>query len=640
MHWPALDGVRALAVVAVLVYHAHPSWLRGGFLGVDVFFVLSGFLITSLLLREQREWGHVGLRGFWMRRARRLLPALYLLLLAVISVELLAHLGAVTQLRWDALAALGYVTNWFLIGHQQSYFAAFATPDALQHLWSLAVEEQFYLLWPLLCAAGLLRRRGALWVVLGAAAGSTLLGAALFNPRVDPSRVYYGTDTHSAGLLVGAALAMLHARAWPRVTRLYMPTRRARVAATLAGVAAIAALLFSFFELDETRPLVYRGGLLAVALCSAALIGALLHPASRRLAAVFAWQPLRWVGVRSYGIYLWHWPVLVLSSPHGNPGSAPLWRTGAQVGVAVGLAALSFRFVETPIRSGAAMRALRTWRAAAQRHVALRLASGASIGATAGCACALLVGVAATRPPAPPSYQRTVAVRLVVRPTPLPRPEPKPSPAPTPPPTPTDAPAPTPTPPPPPTPAPTPPPPPAHVTAVGDSVMLGAAGEMANDIPNLDLDAKVGRQMGAAVDVLRTARDQGKLGPVVVVHVGSNGYLTRPEFDDMMQLVGALPRVVIVNDKVPRPWQDPNDDMLAQAAGAYHNVRVVDWRGLSAGHPEFFWDDDTHLRPEGAKAYASLVAAQVLAPDPPPPPPPPPPPTLVPDPTPRFGAPM
>jgi hypothetical protein len=168
--------------------------------------------------------------------------------------------------------------------------------------------------------------------------------------------------------------------------------------------------------------------------------------------------------------------------------------------------------------------------------------------------------------------------------------------------------------------------------------MLGAAGEMAHEIPNLDLDAKVGRQMSAAVDVLRAARDQGKLGPVVVVHVGSNGYLTRGEFDDMMQLVSGLPRVVVVNDKVPRPWQDPNDDLLSQAAAAYHNVRVVDWRGLSAGHPEFFWDDDTHLRPEGARAYAAVVAAQVLAPDPPPPPPPPPP-TPTPDPTPRVGAP-
>jgi hypothetical protein len=181
------------------------------------------------------------------------------------------------------------------------------------------------------------------------------------------------------------------------------------------------------------------------------------------------------------------------------------------------------------------------------------------------------------------------------------------------------------------------------VTAVGDSVMLGAAADLAQSLPDLDLDAKVGRQMDAAMDVLRAARDAGKLGPVVVVHIGTNGFLTRQQFDDMMQLLAGLPRVVVVNNKVPRPWQDPNDDMLAQAASAYHNVKMVDWRGSSAGHPEFFWDDDTHLRPEGARAYAALVADRVRAADPPPPPPPVPAPTAAPtpepSPTPRPGAP-
>lgn len=171
--------------------------------------------------------------------------------------------------------------------------------------------------------------------------------------------------------------------------------------------------------------------------------------------------------------------------------------------------------------------------------------------------------------------------------------------------------------------------------------MLGAAGEMAHDIPDLDLDAKVGRQLPAAVDVLRAAKDAGHLGPVVVVHIGTNGYVTRGQFDDMMAVLAGVQRVVVVNDKVPRPWQDPNDDMLAQAAPAYPAVHIVDWRAASAGHPELFWDDDTHLRPDGARFYASLVAAQVSPPPPPPPPPPTPAPTPTPDPstTPRPGAP-
>jgi peptidoglycan/LPS O-acetylase OafA/YrhL len=608
VHWPALDGVRAVAVVAVVLYHARPQWVRGGFLGVDVFFVLSGFLITSLLLREHRESGRVRLRSFWMRRARRLLPALYLLLGAVLVVELLAHLGAVTQLRWDALAALGYANNWFLLAHQQSYFVAFAAPDALQHLWSLAVEEQFYVLWPLVAALGLLRRRRALWFVLGAAAVSTLLSGLLFDPHGDPSRVYYGTDTHSAGLLVGAGLALLYVRAWPRASRVVEPSGRTVRLVCGAGVASLLALLAAFALLAETQPLVYRGGLLVVALCSACLVGAVLHPAGRRLAAVLAWRPLRWVGVRSYGIYLWHWPVLVLTSPHGNPGDATVPRVLLQVAASVALAALSFRWLETPIRSGAALRVLRRqWSATSQRHVALRLGWGAAAGGVIGCATALVIGVAATRPPSPAGFQRAVAVRLVIRPTPTATPQPTPEPTP-PPQTPTAAPTPEPT----PAPPPPPPQPPPHVTAVGDSVMLGAAGEMARDIPNLDLDAKVGRQLPAAVDVLRAARAGGHLGPVVVVHIGTNGYVTRAQFDDMMSVLADVPRVVVINDKVPRPWQDPNDDMLADAARAYPSVHYLDWRAASANHPELFWDDDTHLRPDGARVYASLVAAQVL----------------------------
>ena len=609
VHWPALDGVRALAVAAVVVYHARPDWLPGGFMGVDVFFVLSGFLITTLLLREQRGTGRIGLRAFWLRRARRLLPALYLLLAVVLAYEVALRVGGATQLRSDALAALGYVTNWFLIGHQQSYFAAFSAPDALQHLWSLAVEEQFYVVWPLVCVAGLLRRRGALAGVMALAAGSTLLCAFVYNPLGDPSRVYYGTDTHSAGLLVGAALALLHANAWPRTKRGYRPSRRGMVIAAWCGGGALVLLLAGFALLAETQPLVYRGGLSLMALLAAVLIGVLLHPTGRRLAAVFAWRPLRWVGVRSYGIYLWHWPVLVATSPHGDPGDAPVPLMLAQVAAAVGLAALSYRFVETPVRSGAAQRALRAlWSHTENRHVMVRLGWGAAGGAAAGCLSALAVAVAATHPPAPQAYQRAVAVHITTGaflvpalPAQLvsmssPDAEDVASPAASP----SATPAPTAT-----------PGPPPHVTAVGDSVMLGAAGALAADVPNLSLDAKVGRQMSEALDILRADRDAGRLGSVVVVHMGTNGFLTRDQFNDMMGILSGVSRVIVLNDKVPRPWQDPNDAMLAQAASAFPSVVLVDWRGLSTPRADIFWDDATHLRPQGAKFYASLIAAQV-----------------------------
>ena len=212
---PGLDGLRALAVIAVLLYHADLPFLPGGFLGVEVFFVISGYLITALLLAEWRKEGRISLKDFWLRRARRLLPALYVLLVATLAYSVVFLPGEVAGLRADAVAAVGYVTNWFLILGQESYFEAVGRPSLLQHLWSLAVEEQFYLIWPIVMAVGLgvgttyRRQRVALAVALAGAAVSAVAMALLYTPGVDPSRVYYGTDTRATGLLCGAALAFL-----------------------------------------------------------------------------------------------------------------------------------------------------------------------------------------------------------------------------------------------------------------------------------------------------------------------------------------------------------------------------------------------------------------------------------------------
>src|SRR5919199_3682700 len=212
---PGLDGLRALAVTAVLLYHADLKWIPGGFLGVEIFFVISGYLITALLLSEWRQKGTISLKNFWLRRARRLLPALYVLLVVTLAFAVVFLPGEVAGLRGDVLAAVGYVTNWYLIFGQESYFESVGRPSMLQHLWSLAVEEQFYLIWPVVLAVGLgvgatrLRRRRVLTVALLGAAASALAMALLYTPGVDPSRVYYGTNTRATGLLFGAALAFL-----------------------------------------------------------------------------------------------------------------------------------------------------------------------------------------------------------------------------------------------------------------------------------------------------------------------------------------------------------------------------------------------------------------------------------------------
>src|SRR5215217_1806010 len=212
---PGLDGLRAIAVMAVLLYHADLSWIPGGFLGVEVFFVISGYLITALLLAEWHQKGTINLKDFWLRRARRLLPALYVLLVVTLTFAVVFLPGEVAGLRADVIAAVGYVTNWFLIFGQESYFESVGRPSVLQHLWSLAVEEQFYLIWPIVLAVGLgfgatrLRRRRVLTVALVGAAASAVAMAIMYTPGVDPSRIYFGTDTRATGLLCGAALAFL-----------------------------------------------------------------------------------------------------------------------------------------------------------------------------------------------------------------------------------------------------------------------------------------------------------------------------------------------------------------------------------------------------------------------------------------------
>jgi peptidoglycan/LPS O-acetylase OafA/YrhL len=342
-HLPALDGLRGLAVVGVLLFHAEGA-LAGGYLGVDLFFVLSGYLITSLLLAESRDTGRIDLAAFWVRRARRLFPALLLLMPAIAAY--LCWFGSpeeVAPVRWDALATLGYVANWHSIWAGQSYWDLFAAPSPLEHTWSLAIEEQFYLLWPILVLPVLRWRspRFLLAVAGTMAVASMVAMAVLFDPA-NSSRVYLGTDTRAAGILIGACFAILLR---PDTTMSPKSVRRLDV----LGVPALLFLGLTWWTLEGRNPLLYRGGLWCTELAALALIACAVAGKRSLIARGLSLWPLPLLGRVSYGVYLWHWPVFVVLTADRLP-VPPLALHGIRLAVTFAVAAASYRLVEQPIR--------------------------------------------------------------------------------------------------------------------------------------------------------------------------------------------------------------------------------------------------------------------------------------------------
>jgi peptidoglycan/LPS O-acetylase OafA/YrhL len=655
-----LDGLRALCVIAVVVYHAGLDWLPGGFLGVEAFFVISGFLATSLLLREWRGSGGIALPTFWWRRARRLLPASTVVILAVLVWCLVALPGEVARLRGDALAALGLSTNWYLVFHNESYFDSLDRPSLLKHYWSLAVEWHFYIIWPLVVLGALRfgKRPLLLGLTLAGIVVSTALMAFQFAPAEDPSRIYFGTDTRLAGLLVGAALAL----AWTpgSVTITHRHGRLLFEATGLAGMGVLVALAVFVHEFDA---FLYQGGFLVTSLATAAAIAAIAYPSSSYLARVLSIYPLKWVGLRSYSIYLVHWPVFALTQPNIDvslDGNALL---ALRIAVTLVLSALLYRFVETPFRRSA--NPIASWVPALSRRIAVRPALPAAVVSAFSVAGGLvLVAAVVSAEPAnhnpnpgqPPAVRTVVGVETpvatptptlpVATPTPAllpptptptidlgdgqvpgipgktPLPTATPTPADTPVPTqtptpapvqptatPTPAPAqPTPTPAEPATPPPPPPSPAGGISALGDSVMLGAVPYMGAALGPVAVDAAVARQLDAGIAVLRAWRDEGTLGSVLFVHLGNNGTFSAKHFDAIMEIAGSERHVVFVTVKVARAWEASNNAVIREGAARYANATVLDWHAHAQGSSGWFAGDGIHLTAAGGQAYSAFLA--------------------------------
>jgi peptidoglycan/LPS O-acetylase OafA/YrhL len=571
---PGIDALRALAVLAVFFYHAQVDWLPGGFLGVDVFFVISGYLITSLLLREFRRGGAIHLGRFWLRRAQRLLPAVGVLIAVTLIAAAILEPDRVDAFRDDAVASLFYFANWHFIYSHVSYFEQFQAPSLFTHLWSLSVEEQFYLFWPLVFAAGMkLFGRGRLLLgVLAGALGSVVLAWILFDPGADASRVYYGTDTHAVGLLLGVALALV----WSPIE-----LRRRRTGPLvgpildLVGVLALAYVVLSFVHVHDYDLALWHGGYLWLALITALLIAVLAHPAAR-LGALLGQAPVLWLGLRSYSFYLWHWPVLALTRPGIDVDLPKGVLIPLQLLAVLALADLSYRFVELPFRGKAKWPALPDgW---------LRVARPALLVAVVGIIALIgwsgLFSASSHRPDAAAASTRTFA-RVTAAPVRAPERPLRPA---------------------------------KHsprIVAFGDSVMIGAASNLAARLgPGFSMNAKVGRQANEFVDLIQQLRREGHHPNAMIIQMGNNGPLYGEDMEAIQKATANVGQLFLVNDHAPVSWIDESNHALAEAGSDWPHTTLVDWASLAEENEDLLWDG-IHLKPTAAGLYARLISRAV-----------------------------
>ena len=608
-----LDGIRAIAVAGVVIYHLGAPWMRGGFLGVDVFFVLSGYLITTLVIDEVERTGGFSFRRFYVRRARRLLPALALLLVAMAGVAV-AMPSEAAELRGDIAAAVTYASNWWQIFADRSYFEMVSRPPLLQHLWSLAIEEQFYLVFPLVAVVALRAGRARVGQVAGILALLSALAMAVLAIRTsspvpnDPSRVYFGTDTHAMGLLVGAAMAAAWTpwRTWEPAGSWFRErgraVRRFEAGVTdVLGVLALLGVVAAFVWVDEFSDALYRGGFLAFSLLAAVLVGAVADPAGL-LGRAVGRQPLRWLGERSYGIYLWHWPVFMLTRPGVDLDLSPWPATILRLAAVLGIAELSYRFVEVPVRRGAVGRAVahvRRPHADRARTVLRVVAAAVGLVVVGGVATAALAQVPRVGADSGSWQPEPIPAVTSVRPTSTPTVTPTPTPTPTRTPVETAVAVP-------------PPPPPEEVgtvSSIGDSVMLGAAADLT--ARGVTVDAVQSRQFGAMLELVRAGVAAGTLGHTLIVHGGTNGPIDEASLRELLELTRDR-RVYLVNVHVPRTWADYNNELLARVTPEYPHAQLLDWNTLGTANRAWFTGDDIHLQAGGGReGYADWLVRSV-----------------------------
>jgi len=584
---PGLDGLRGLAVVAVVIYHFFGDLLPGGYLGVDMFFVLSGFLITSLLIREFNVTGRISLTDFWIRRFRRILPAALVVLCLCTAVVSALGGDLAVGIREQFLGTLFFVNNWTQIATSQTYFA----PNEVQvfaHYWSLAVEEQFYLIWPLLMTGvfAVSRRKPTrlpIAVALVLATASALAMAFLFTPGDDPTRVYYGTDTHAFGLLVGALLSfMLTSTSKEAGADSWASTSKGVLASTV-GTLALLAYLAQLVWMGADREFTYRGGLVLTSVLGAAIIWAVVRETGP-LTWFFRTRVMRWLGQRSFSLYLWHWPIIMILIAVSD---APAWALGIlALPLSFVLAEVTYQFVENPFRRGGYVKTWHDYWAARPSLHEIKVGFGKAMWPVVPAlvvlsALGVVYGVAT-------SEDKTELERELERMAQANEQAAASAPA-----QPTDKPKekrslPT----------------GAEITALGDSVMLASSDALTERFPGILIDAAVSRQYSEAIDSLRALKDSGQLRSTVFLGLGTNGAADAGRLDELLDIVGPERTVVFAVPYGDRDWMGQARSEIVQAASQRENVYLADWCGTAQENPALMYDDGVHPLAEGASLYA------------------------------------
>ena len=572
---PAIDGLRAVAVIAVMLYHLGFKWIPGGFLGVDLFFVISGYVITRLLLDSIQRSGGLDLRAFYVARIRRLLPPLVFM---IITTTIFVGFWAPDTMRrflGDAPFALFGGMNWWLVFRQTDYFEAIGRPPLLQHTWSLGVEAQFYLVWPLILLLvlryfGKNKIPGAA-LLIAAFSGIALLVVSLQIDAANTSKVshvYFGTDTHSIGLFLGAALAVR----WIPQNLQDTVSRKAQDFIDGIGIFGFLGIIAAFLFIDENDPTLYKLAFPLAGVFGCAIITSIVHPASR-FAPILSSKPFVWIGERSYAIYLWHWVIFQVTRPDYDLEGSEWALYALRLLIVFALADISLRLVELPVRTGLidfwfkGMK-YRTKRVQLRQKAGVVLIVLAIIGSTATVATSAIAK----------GDKKLAQLKEQLQP-------PATSPS-----VPSDVNNP-------------------GLWVTGDSVILGIRFELDNRQPIGLINARVGRQATELLEVLTNDKANMSLA-TIVLNLGNNNKLTEEQVAAIFEVIKDQPRIVVVNTAVPRAWRDDNNALIAQYASLY-GAYLVDWASISQGHSEYFGPDGVHLVPAGVRAYVDAITAQL-----------------------------